>query len=82
MEPGVATPPMSGPISTESALVTAPQLKVVDCPVIIDAGDALKEAILGVPLQPFGGGGTVGVAVRVGGMVGGTTVIVSERWAV
>ena len=32
VEPGVATPPMPWSISTESALVTIPQLNVADCP--------------------------------------------------
>jgi hypothetical protein len=49
---------------------------------MIDDGDALKEEIFGVPLQPRTGGGAAGVNVRVGVMVTGTTVIVSERWAV
>ncbi len=32
LEPGVPTPPIPGLIDTESALVTAPQLRVEDCP--------------------------------------------------
>ena len=52
----------------------------------MDEGDAPKEAMLGVPTQPLGGGATTSVGVRVGVRVGvittGTTVIVSERFAV
>ncbi len=63
-------------------MVTAPQLKEDEPPGEIVEGDAVKEEMFGVPLHPLGGGGTVGVAVRVAVMVGGTTAIVSERWTV
>jgi hypothetical protein len=53
-------------IETESAFVTAPQFKTDEPPAVIVAGDALKDAILGVPLQPVCAGGC-GVGVRVGG---------------
>ena len=80
-EPGAGTPPMPLSISTESAFVTAPQLNVADSPALIVDGDALNDAMTGVPLQPSGGGGVdvrvgmavlrgIGVKVRVGvGMV-------------
>lgn len=75
--PGVATPPMPGSMETESAFVTAPQLKVDDCPAMIDDGDALNEEIFGMPLQPAGGG-IVGVRVAVGVVVigGGIPIVV------
>ena len=66
---------MPGSTKTESAFVTAPQLNVVDCPATIDEGDALNDGMFGVPLQPGGGGGIVGVWVAVGVVVigGGMT---------
>jgi len=72
LEPGVLTPPIPGSIVTESALVTAPQLNVVEFPAVIEEGDALKDAMFGVPLHPDGGGGNgmPMVGVRVGGGVG------------
>lgn len=63
--PGVAIPPIPGSMETESAFVTAPQLKVADCPAMIDDGDAVNDEMLGVPLQPADGG-IVGVRVTVG----------------
>jgi hypothetical protein len=68
LEPGVVTPPIPGSMVTESAFVTAPQLSVVEFPITIDDGDALKDAMFGVPLQPDGGGGNGvgGVGVKVG----------------
>ncbi len=86
-EPGVATPPIPLSISTESAFVTAPQLKVDEPPSKIDEGDAVNDEITGVPLQPTGGGAgkvyvavgtTCGIGVKV--RVGATTLIVSVHW--
>ncbi len=50
--PGVATPPIPWSISTESALVTAPQLNVLVPPAVMDVGDAANDEMLGVPEQP------------------------------
>jgi hypothetical protein len=47
--PGVATPPMPLSISTASALVTAPQFNVTSVPRATELGDALNDAMLGVP---------------------------------
>ncbi len=44
--------------------MTAPQVRTDEPPGLMVAGDAPNEAILGVPLQPTGAGGTVG-CVRV-----------------
>ena len=81
VDPGAATPPILGWISTESAFVTAPQFKVAEPPGEIVRGDAVNEEMFGVPLQPVCGAGvrlgvtgvlvgvgdgTRGVAVRVG----------------
>jgi hypothetical protein len=77
-EPGVPTPPMPWSISTASAFVTAPQLKVAEPPAGIVEGEALKDEIMGVPAHPSGGAvpvGGIGVNVR----VGDTTVIASVR---
>ncbi len=56
-EPGVATPPMPGSMLAEVALVTPPQLKVVELPAVIVEGEAVKDGILGVPEQAGGGPG-------------------------
>ncbi len=87
-EPGAATPPIPLSISTESAFVTAPQLKVDEPPSRIDEGDAVNDEITGVPLQPTGGGGAGKVYVAVGTTrgigvkvrVGAVTLIVNVRW--
>ncbi len=50
--PGVATPPMPLSITASCALLTNPQLNVVDCPAVIVVGEMLKEAMFGVPEQP------------------------------
>ena len=74
-DPGVATAPMPGVISTESALLTAPQLSVAEPPAEMLEGKAVKDEIEGVPVQPVGGGrGDGGVIVRVGVGVGVTVV--------
>ncbi len=84
-EPGAATPPIPLSISTESAFVTGPQLSVADPPALIVEGDALKDEITGVPLQPTGGGGKVYVAVGTARGIGvkvrvaATTLMVSVR---
>jgi len=61
-EPGVATPPIPGSISTESAFVTAPQLNVTDFPGEVLAADEVNEAMFGVPLH-FGAAGAFTVIV-------------------
>lgn len=64
-EPGVATPPMSGSISTESAFVTAPQFSVVELPLLIVVFAAEKKVIFGVPLHGTGVRFTVTVTLAV-----------------
>lgn len=49
--PGVPTPPTPLSISTPSALVTAPQLRVLVEPSVMEFGEAEKEAIVGEPEQ-------------------------------
>ena len=49
--PGVPTPPTPLSISTPSALVTAPQLRVLVDPSVMEFGDAEKEAMVGEPEQ-------------------------------
>ena len=53
VEPGAGTPPMVLSISTASAFVTAPQFKVLELPVVIVVGDAVNEAMFGVPTHPL-----------------------------
>ena len=57
LEPGVGTPPMSGSITALVALVTAPQLSVLDWPAVIVLGLAAKDAITGGPGHTGGWGG-------------------------
>ncbi len=59
-EPGVATPPIPGSISTESAFVTAPQLSVTALPGDVFAADEVNEAMFGVPPH-FGAAGALTV---------------------
>ena len=62
-------------ISTESAFVTSPQLKVVEPPTVIVGVDAPKDEMLGAPLHPDGGGGAeVFVAAAGGGGAPGTVI--------
>ena len=65
VNPGAGTPPMPLSISTESALLTAPQLNTEEPPALIVEGDALNDEMTGVPLHPAGGS-SVDVRVDVG----------------
>ena len=67
LEPGVGTPPMSGSIAALVALVTAPQLSVLDWPTVIVLGLTVKNAITGGPGHTggCGGGGCAGLTTTV-----------------
>ncbi len=75
--PGVATPPMPLSICALSALLTNPQLKVVELPAVMLPGDAVKDAIFGAPEQ-VAAGARVGAGAG-GGTGGAMTLILTNR---